>query len=106
VIQRGDIRWFRFSSPAKRRPVVVLGREEVVPFLSQLPVIPVSSQIRGLPWEVLLGLDDGMPTACVLKPEWILSVERSMLGPLIATLPPGRWPEVRAALLTFLGLEL
>jgi mRNA interferase MazF len=106
VIQRGDIRWFRFSSPAKRRPVVVLGREDVVPFLSQLPVIPISSQIRGLPWEVQLGVEDGMPTPCVLKPEWILSVERSMLGPTIATLRQARWPEVRTALLRFLGLDL
>jgi mRNA interferase MazF len=106
MIQRGDIRWFRFSSPAKRRPVDVLGREDVVPFLSQLPVVPISSQIRGLPWEVQLGIEDGMPAACVLKPEWILSVERSMLGPTIATLPDRRWREVRTALLHFLGLEL
>jgi mRNA-degrading endonuclease toxin of MazEF toxin-antitoxin module len=106
VIQRGDIRWFRFSSPAKRRPVVVLGREDVVPFLSQIPVIPVSTQIRGLPWEVALGVEDGMPAACVLKPEWIFSVERSMLGPTITTLRQERWPEVRTALLRFLGLDL
>lgn len=106
MIQRGDIRWFRFSSPAKRRPVVVLGREDVVPFLSQIPVIPISSQIRGLPWEVPLGVEDGMPTACVLKPEWILSVERSSLGPTITTLHQERWPEVRTALLRFLGLDL
>jgi mRNA interferase MazF len=105
MIQRGDIRWFRFSSPAKRRPVVVLGREDTVPFLSQIPVVPVSSQIRGLPWEVLLGADDGMPNTCVMKPEWILSVERSLLGPTISTLRQERWPEVRAALLSFLGLE-
>jgi mRNA interferase MazF len=105
VIQRGDIRWFRFSAPSKRRPVVVLGREDVVPHLSQIPIIPISTQIRGLPWEVPLGLDDGMPTASVLKPEWILSVERSMLGPTIATLPERRWPEVRKALLHFLGLD-
>ncbi len=106
MIQRGDVRWFRFSSPDKRRPVLVLGREEVVPFLSQLPVVPLSSQIRGLPWEVSLGPEDGLLTACVLKPEWILSVERSMLGPRIAGLPDHRWSEVRTALLRFLGLDL
>jgi hypothetical protein len=40
MIQRGDIRWFRFSSPDKRRPVVVLGRPDILPSLSQVPVIP------------------------------------------------------------------
>jgi len=81
VIARGDIRWFRFASPDKRRPVLVLGRPDVLPSLSQVPVVPLSTQIRGLPWEVALGPDDGLPSACVLKPEWIRGVERSYLGP-------------------------
>ena len=50
MIQRGDIRWFRFAVPDKRRPVLVLGRPEVLPSLSQVPVIPLSTQIRGLRW--------------------------------------------------------
>ena len=48
MIERGDIRWFRFSAPDKRRPVLVLGRPDVLPSLSQVPVIPLSSQIRVL----------------------------------------------------------
>jgi mRNA-degrading endonuclease toxin of MazEF toxin-antitoxin module len=39
VIERGDVRWFRFSAPDKRRPVLVLGRADVLPSLSQIPVI-------------------------------------------------------------------
>lgn len=58
----------------------------------------------GLRWEVPLSTDEGLPTACVLKPEWIRIVERAFLGPLIATLPETRWSEVRAALLDVLGL--
>jgi mRNA interferase MazF len=54
VIRRGEIRWFRFSAPDKRRPVLVLGREDVLPSLSQVPVIPLSTQARGLSWEVAL----------------------------------------------------
>jgi hypothetical protein len=30
-----------------------------------------------------VGPDDGLPSACVLKPEWIRIVDRSFLGPLI-----------------------
>lgn len=106
MIRRGDIRWFRFSSPDKRRPVVVLGLESALPSLNQIPVIPISSEIRGLPWEVLLSADDGLLYSCVLKPEWIRSVERSLLGPWIAAFPTQRWPEVRAALLNVLGFDI
>lgn len=105
MIRRGDIRWFRFSAPDKRRPVLVLGRDDVLPSLAQVPVIPISSQIRTLPWEVLLTPEDGLPSPCVLKSEWIRSVERSLLGPWIATFPDRRWGEVTAALLEVLGLS-
>ena len=38
--------------------------------------------------------------------EWVRSVERSFLGPWIASFPNHRWGEVRTALLDVLGLEL
>jgi mRNA interferase MazF len=103
VIRRGEIRWFRFSAPDKKRPVLVLGREDVLPSLSQVPVIPLSTQARGLPWEVALSEADGLPSPCVLKVEWIRIVDRGHLGPLIARLSEQRWEQVKAALLDVLG---
>jgi mRNA interferase MazF len=105
VIARGDIRWFRFGAPDKRRPVLVLGRPDILPSLSQVPVVPLSTQARGLAWEVALTEADGVPTPCVVKPEWIRIVEREHLGPWIAALPEGRWPEIRRALLDVLGFD-
>lgn len=105
MIARGDIRWFRFGAPDKRRPILVLGRPDILPSLSQVPVIPLSTQARGLSWEVALTEADGVASPCVVKPEWIRSVERVYLGPWIATLPAARWPEVRRALLDVLGFE-
>ncbi len=104
MIQRGDIRWFRFDAPDKRRPVLVLGRDDLLPSLSQIPVVPLSTQIRGLRWEVRLLATDGLPSDCVLKPEWIKTVDRSALGPWIATFSAARWQELSAALLDVLGL--
>jgi mRNA interferase MazF len=103
MIFRGEIRWFRFNAPDKKRPVLVLGRNDVLPSLSQIPVIPLSTQARGLAWEVPLAEADGLPSPCVLKVEWIRIVDRSQLGPLIAVLPDARWSDVRAALLDVLG---
>jgi mRNA-degrading endonuclease toxin of MazEF toxin-antitoxin module len=70
-----------------------------------VPILPLSTQSRGLAWEVSLTEADGLPSACVIKPEWIRIVERAYLGPWIATLPERRWREVRAALLDVLGFE-
>jgi mRNA interferase MazF len=104
VIARGDIRWFRFNHPDKRRPVLIVAASDLLPSLAQVPVIPLSTQARGLPWEVPLTVDDGVPQPSVLKPEWIRIVDRGNIGPQIARLPDTRWPEVRAALLRVLGL--
>ena len=105
MIQRGDIRWLHANAPVKRRPVLVLGREDVLSSLSEIPVIPCSTQIRNLPWEVRLSEADGLRGICVLKPEWIRSVNRNLLGPWLASLPANRWNEVRDALLDVLGLK-
>jgi len=103
VIHRGEIRWFRFNAPDKKRPVLVLGRDDALPSLSQVPVIPLSTQVRGLEWEVHLAEADGLPSPCVLKVEWIRIVDRSHLGPVITQLPDQRWEQVKVALLNVLG---
>lgn len=105
-LKRGDIRWYRFSAPDKRRPVLVLGGESLLRSPDQIPVIPFSTQIRGLPWEVVLSATEGLGVDSALKPEWIRSVPARELGPWICGFPPQRWDEVRVAVLKVLGLDL
>lgn len=104
MIERGDLRWFRFDRPDKRRPVLVLGRPDLLSSWSLIPVIPLSTQIRRLPWEVELGSDDGLPGSCVLKPEWIRSVRKEELGPWLCRLKNEKWPNVARAVIEALGL--
>lgn len=82
---------------------MVLGRDDLLRSWSQIPVVPISTQIRRLSFEVRLTEADGLPSACVLKPEWIKAVERVHIGPILATLPASRWHEVEQALLDALG---
>ena len=105
-LRRGDIRWYRFSSQDKRRPVLILGRDSLLRSVSEVPVIPFSTQIRGLPWEVVLSPDEGLGVAAALKPEWIRSVPARDLGPWICSFPAPRWEEVRVAVVTALGLDV
>lgn len=104
MIARGDVRWFRFNRPDKRRPVVVLGRPEVMAALSQIVVIPCTTTIRGLPWEVVLDERDGMAVRCTVRVEWIRAVARAELGARITTFPESRWSELRKAVVAGLGL--
>ncbi len=59
-IARGDVRLYRFASLDKKRLVVVLTRDSAVAYLSTVCVALITSTIRGVPSEVVLGEDDGM----------------------------------------------
>ena len=48
-VVRGEIWSYRFKSPDKRRPVLVLTRPEVIPLLHTVMVAPVTSTRRGAP---------------------------------------------------------
>jgi mRNA interferase MazF len=63
-VTRGEIRWYTFHLPDKRRPVLVLTRDEVIDRLNEIIVVPVTRTIRGLRTEILLTEEDGMPAAC------------------------------------------
>jgi mRNA-degrading endonuclease toxin of MazEF toxin-antitoxin module len=65
-VNRGEIRWYTFRAPDKRRPVLLLSRSEVVAQLNEIIVVPVTRTVRGLATEVVLTPDDGMPVVCAL----------------------------------------
>ena len=102
---RGEIRWYTFRLPDKRRPVLVLTRNEVVDLLSEIAVAPVTRTIRGFHTEVLLTEDDGMPTACAVNFDHVSLGQRDRFGAVLCSLSEDRWPEVRRALLTACGFD-
>ena len=63
-MKRGEIRWYTFRLPDKRRPVLILTRNSVIDRLNEIIVVPATRTIRGLTTEVVLTADDGMPVAC------------------------------------------
>ncbi len=104
-MQRGEIRWYRFGRPDKRRPVLILTRQPALDFLNEITVAPVTSTIRGVPSEVILHESDGMPSDCAINLYHLQTVPSSRMGRLIATLPDGRMADVRSALLFALGFD-
>jgi mRNA interferase MazF len=103
TVRRGEVRWYRFAKPDKRRPVVLLTRDSILEYLGEVTVAPVTSTIRDIPTEVVLTQGDGMPHDCAVNLDHVQTVAKARVGPLITTLGPGRMSEVRAALLFALG---
>ena len=60
-MKRGEIRWYTFALPDKRRPILILTRDDVLEYLNEIIVVPITRTIRGLATEVVLTPDDGMP---------------------------------------------
>jgi len=96
-MRRGEVWWYEHPY-LKRRPAVVLTRDEAIGNLGELFVVLATTTIRDLPTEVELGPRDGMPRTCVLNADQIDAAEKSYLRTLITTLSAERMTEVCEAL--------
>ncbi len=102
-MRRGEVRWYRFAAPDKRRPVVILTRDSILDALGEVTIAPVTSTIRDIPSEVVLTVHEGMPRDCAANLDHIQTVAKNKIGALITTLSRDRMAEIRAALLFALG---
>jgi mRNA interferase MazF len=103
-MKRGEIRWYKFKTPDKKRPILILTRNSILEYLGEVTVAPITSTIRDIPSEVLLSKSDGMLRDCVINFDHIQTVSRRKIGSLIAVLSPERLEEVREAVLFSLNL--
>ena len=102
-MRRAEVRWYRFSRPGRKRPVLLLTRDSALEFLGEVAVAPVTSTIRDIPSEVILTTEDGMPRDCAINLDHVQTVSKTKLGAVITTLGPKRMLEIRSALLFSLG---
>jgi mRNA interferase MazF len=75
---RGEI-WWGEAPDAKGRPYLVLTRDDAIPVLRTILVAPVTRTIRGIPTEVPLGVEEGLPAAGVASLDNILTFPKVML---------------------------
>ena len=104
-IARGDVRLYQFAPPDKQRPVVVLTRESAIGYLSTVTIAPITSTIRGVPSEVLLGEEDGMKAPCAVNLHNAVTVSQQRLGKRVAKLGGLRMSEICSALRFSLGSD-
>src|SRR5690349_20755587 len=105
-MNRGEVRWYTFAKPDKRRPVLILTRDSALRYLGEVTIAPITSVVRDIPSEVILTMSDGMPRECAVNLDHIQTVSRGRIGALITTLRMDRLVQVQNALLFALGFAV
>lgn len=104
-MKRGEVRWYTFGVPDKRRPVLILTRNTSIGVLNALTVVPITPTIRDVPSEVFLDDADGLTNECVANLHSLQTVPKDKLGPLLTTLSQERLRDIEQALRFALGVE-
>lgn len=97
-LRRGEVRWYKFRPPDKKRPVVLLTRSSALEFLGEITVAPITSTVRDIPSEVLLSPEDGMDRDCAVNLDHVQTVSRGKIGALITTLSERRMLQIGDAI--------
>ena len=96
-MNRGEIWWVEHPD-AGRRPACVLTRQAAIPVLNSVLVAPATRTVRGIPTELTLTRQDGMPDDCALSLDNLTTVPKGLLTTRITGLPEARLDELCRAL--------
>lgn len=98
-----EIWWADLREPVGRRPVLLLSRDDAYSYLNKFIAAEITTTIRGIASEVLLGEAEGLPKACVANFDNLRMVPRDSLSRLAGRLLPARRIEAKRALGAALG---
>lgn len=102
-ISRGEIWMVVFPRPDKSRPVLVLTREDMISRLSTVTVAPITSTIRGVPSEVVIGPECGLKHPSAVNLHHLVTLPQSGLRKYVGIVSSERLEQVRRAMLFALG---
>ncbi len=72
----------------KRRPVLIVSRNEVLPVLNNVVVAPVTSTIRNIPTCIPVGPDHGLDRDSVASVDNLTAIPKSVLTVRLGALGP------------------
>jgi len=104
-LNRGDICWYTFKAPDKRRPVLIMTRDSAIPVLNTVTIAPITSTIRSIPTEIVLTEADGLPGTCAANFDNLQTVPKSNVGDRITRLTARKMKEAAAAVSFALALD-
>ncbi len=104
-MRKGEVWWASLPAPIGRRPVVLLSRNEAYAVRNAVTVAEVTSTIRGIPVEVELGPDDGLPKKCVVNLDTIVTIRKDLLIERISILHGEKVKQIDSAIKFALSLR-
>lgn len=104
-VNRGEIWRYRFAAPDKRRPVLVLSRQDVIGLLHTVMVAPITSTIRGAPSEVVVGVSEGLKHESAVNLDHVQTVEKVRLEAYVGHLGSQKMRQVCRALAIAAGCD-
>lgn len=87
VIAQGDI-WLLEPPNDKRRPVLIVTRNEAIGVLNNLVVAPLTSTVRPIPTCIPIGYEQGIDRESVASFDNIASIPKMLLTRQLGTLGP------------------
>ena len=48
-MKRGEIRWYKFHAPDKKRPVLILTRDSVLEYIAEATIAPITTTLKHKP---------------------------------------------------------
>jgi mRNA interferase MazF len=95
--RRGEVWWGEIAEVG-RRPFLVMTRNSAIPVLHTVLAAPITRTVRGIPTELQLGPEDGMPAECAASFDNLRVVPKRLLVDYVCTLGPLRLAEACRAL--------
>lgn len=81
--------WLMETPNQKRRPVLIVSRNEVIPVLNNVVVAPVTTTIREIPTCIRVGPDEGIDRESVATFDTLAAVPKSVLTSRLGSLGVG-----------------
>ncbi|EQD76336.1 transcriptional modulator of MazE/toxin, MazF [mine drainage metagenome] len=104
-MNRGDVCWYTFKTPDKKRPVLVLTRDSAIAVLNAVTIAPITSTIRSIPTEIVLTEEDGLPHTCAVNFDNLQTVPKGQIGDQITRLSRRKMKQAAAAVSFALALD-
>jgi mRNA interferase MazF len=97
LVAQGEL-WFMETPNQKRRPVLVVSRNDVIPVLNNVVVAPVTSTIRDIPTCILVGAVEGIDHDSVATFDNLAAVPKVVLTRRLGELGVGGQQRICEAL--------
>lgn len=78
MVAQGEL-WLLETPNKKRRPVLVIARDEVIPVVNNVVVVPVTSMVRDIPTCIRVGPAEGLDHDSVATFDNVAAVPKSVL---------------------------